>query len=503
MTNRFSALRRLRWKLTLSYTLVTVSVVLLLEIALLGLLFFYLRSSPTIPRLTEQQTEQVAIQIQPFLAYESPENDSLSTWLESAFPSRPRGSAIVDYEFGSEQDEKWRVVTYDGDFVVVVALDGTVIASNIDSLAEGLSPGHSFSDPVAPEESEAVFQRAVSGETTSRSLPDSTLVAAAPIVDQDGRTLGAVYTRVSSLAPGMDASFLLEMLRLLGASAVFFIIGAGAIGTLFGFITARGLSRRISAISLASDAWSRGDFSEFIKDASGDELGELSQRLNRMAEQLQNLLQTHEELAGLEERNRLARDLHDSVKQQVFATAMQVGAARTVLESDPGTAASRLDEAERLAQQAQRELTALIRELRPAALEGKGLAAALRELLGQWSRQSGIQSSLSTSGEQALSLPAEQALYRVAQEALSNAARHSQASRAKVHLAWENGLVTLTVTDNGQGFDLDSVSKKGIGLQSMRERVAALGGAFSVEKAGSGIRVVATIPTEGRLPKTN
>jgi signal transduction histidine kinase len=117
-----------------------------------------------------------------------------------------------------------------------------------------------------------------------------------------------------------------------------------------------------------------------VHDPSGDELGQLARRLNGMAEQVQNLLAVRQELAVIEERHRLARDLHDSVKQQIFAMAMQVAAARTLMDNNSDAARVRLTEAERLVKQAQQELTALIRELRPAALGDKGLVVALREL---------------------------------------------------------------------------------------------------------------------------
>ena len=149
----------------------------------------------------------------------------------------------------------------------------------------------------------------------------------------------------------------------------------------FWFLYCPGLTRRLRALDEVTDEWSRGNFEVLTRDASGDELGQLARQLNHMALQLQNLLQTRQELATLEERNRLARDLHDSVKQQFFATAMQIGAAQALLPQQPATAQTHLMEAERLAHQAQQELTTLIRELRPAALEGKGLAAALRDYL--------------------------------------------------------------------------------------------------------------------------
>lgn len=232
------------------------------------------------------------------------------------------------------------------------------------------------------------------------------------------------------------------------------------------------------------------------RDTSGDELGKLTRDLNRMAEQVKALLEDRQQLAIVEERNRLARELHDSVKQQVFATAMQVAAARELAESDAATTKARLAEAERLIGQAQQELNGLIRELRPAALGDKGLAVALREFCADWSRSSGIVAEVRTQGEQPAALEVEQALFRVAQEALANVARHSGATVVDVHLAWEPHELVLTVRDNGSGFDVGQREGSGFGLRTMRERVEALDGTLLVFGGQGGTRIEAQVPLQ-------
>ncbi|SRR5258706_9718153 len=113
-----------------------------------------------------------------------------------------------------------------------------------------------------------------------------------------------------------------------------------------GYLTARGLTRRLKGLSVAADRWSRGDFSAITHDTSEDELGQTTRQLNTMAEQLQNLFLARQKIATLEERNRLARDLHDSVKQQIFAASMQIGAMRVLLRRDVDAAEVRLNEDE-------------------------------------------------------------------------------------------------------------------------------------------------------------
>jgi NarL family two-component system sensor histidine kinase LiaS len=204
------------------------------------------------------------------------------------------------------------------------------------------------------------------------------------------------------------------------------------------------------------------------------------------------LLQARQKLATLEERNRLARDLHDSVKQQIFAVAMQIGATKVLLKRDVDAAEVRLNEAQKLVNQAQQELTSLIRELRPVALEGKGLVAALRELATQWTQQTDIVANLRAEGKQTLPLTLEEGLFRVAQEALANVARHSKATLVQIILTTTGDTVTLSVADNGQGFDTARSEHPGVGLLSMQERMRALGGDVEVESTpGKGTRITA------------
>ena len=217
-----------------------------------------------------------------------------------------------------------------------------------------------------------------------------------------------------------------------------------------------------------------------------------------MAGQLENLLETRGELATLEARNSFARDLHDSVKQQVFATSLQIAAARALIEQDKEAAESHLARADELVRLAQKELNVLIHEMRPAALEGKGLPAALSDYAANWSRRSEIPAEVSVRGERETPLEVEQALFRVAQEALANVARHSGAKSVEVDLTYGVNDLTLRVADDGRGFDPTKRSQEGFGLQSISERLEKLGGRVDVESApGEGTRVVCVCPLTG------
>jgi signal transduction histidine kinase len=211
----------------------------------------------------------------------------------------------------------------------------------------------------------------------------------------------------------------------------------------------------------------------------------------QLLEELRAAQRQVQDLAVAEERNRLARELHDSVKQQVFASIMQLGAARALLERDPNAARLHLLEAEQLAQQSGAELSLLIHELRPIALGEKGLAAAIQAYAADWSRQSKIATDVRVRGAVALAPAAEHALVRVTQEALANVARHSHASTVTLDLDLAVDAATLTITDNGCGFDASTTSP-GVGLDSMRERLEALGGRLLVNsKPGTGTTIKA------------
>ena len=217
-----------------------------------------------------------------------------------------------------------------------------------------------------------------------------------------------------------------------------------------------------------------------------------SERNERLVEELKATQQKLQDLAVVDERNRLARDLHDSVKQQVFAISMQLSAARTALSASDKSYQS-VVEAERLAQQAGAELTTLINALRPPVLESKTLADAILDSVDEWSRQNKIAAEKRVDPSISVSLQTEQALFRVLQEALANVARHSKASQVIVTFKAEDHRVVLVVEDNGVGYDARQITK-GIGLDSMKERLAEIDGNLETASDQSkGTRVIARV----------
>jgi NarL family two-component system sensor histidine kinase LiaS len=247
----------------------------------------------------------------------------------------------------------------------------------------------------------------------------------------------------------------------------------------------------------AVQAWQAGDFSVTVQDDVADEIGAFGQGLNNMAGQMERLLRARGDLAALEERNHLARDLHDSVKQQITAASFQLAAASALFERDPQAARASLAEAEKLTQTAGKELNGIIFELRPVALKAGGLERWLREYVDGWQRQNPVKVSLRSEGQAPADPQVQQELVRFIQEALSNVARHSQASMVEVLLNSSPQELVLSVRDDGSGFEPNPQSEAGFGLRSMRERIQQAGGSFALESSpGQGTCITARIPLD-------
>ena len=201
------------------------------------------------------------------------------------------------------------------------------------------------------------------------------------------------------------------------------------------------------------------------------------------------------EAATLEERNRLARDLHDAVSQTLWTASLLAEVVPDQVRDSPSEAMQSLDQLRQLTRGALAEMRMLLLELRPAALEQAELGDLLRQLAdGVASRKNlhihlGLQSHRQPPGETKVGL------YRIAQEALNNAAKHSQAKQAWITLAGGEAAVVLEVRDNGRGFDPTQPSANGLGLNVMRERAQAIGGMLVVESApGKGTRIAVRWP---------
>ncbi|GII30761.1 GAF domain-containing sensor histidine kinase [Planotetraspora mira] len=201
------------------------------------------------------------------------------------------------------------------------------------------------------------------------------------------------------------------------------------------------------------------------------------------------------ELTVVEERTRMARDLHDSVSQKLFSLRLTARAAASLMRSDPERAAREIDQVERMAGEALAELRAVIVELRPAELDRHGLVETLRKHADLLDRLHPTSVTFTFDGDPPGDLPAlaEIAVFRVAQEALHNALRHACATSVAVRVSHDPPRLVLEVSDDGMGFD--EAGGRGLGLASMNDRAEAAGGSLTVvSRPGHGTMIRLEVP---------
>jgi signal transduction histidine kinase len=248
----------------------------------------------------------------------------------------------------------------------------------------------------------------------------------------------------------------------------------------------------------------------YVFAAEGASLSDEKQRLlaalaGRASLAIENaqLFEASRGKAALEERQRLARELHDSVSQALYGIALNAGAARMARTLDGSQLEHLLDEVSALAEAGLAEMRALIFELRPESLQQEGLVKALEKQAAAARARHGLDVRARFEREPEVPLPVKEALYRIVQEAVQNSAKHARATVVEIALRVGDGLLILTVGDDGQGFDPSGSFPGHLGLRSMQERAEAINGCVTVESApGSGTRISVRVPavTDARGP---
>jgi two-component system, NarL family, sensor kinase len=203
-------------------------------------------------------------------------------------------------------------------------------------------------------------------------------------------------------------------------------------------------------------------------------------------------------LGAVEERNRLAREIHDTLAQGLTATTLQLESADALLDAGSEKAHGPLRRALSLTRSNLEEARRSVLDLRASPLEGRPLSEALKALVERWEAETGIAARYgAVNGSRPLPPSVEAALYRICQEALTNVARHAGAERATVRLVATPDRVRLAVEDDGSGFDAAGVPEDRHGIVGMRERAEVLGGTLEVRSGpGEGTRIEATVPLE-------
>lgn len=204
--------------------------------------------------------------------------------------------------------------------------------------------------------------------------------------------------------------------------------------------------------------------------------------------------------AALEERQRLARDLHDSVTQSLYSVTLLAEVARRRAEAnDPAATLEQITRLGDLAQQCLREMRLLVYELRPALVDEAGLIGALQHRLEAVEQRSGVRVNLQAGNDEDIPRPIQNELFRVAEEALNNALKHAHASNLTVRIITNPDGVEMEISDNGRGFDVDSPPAGGQGLHNMRERVARMRGRIDLESvAGDHTTVRVWVALQGQ-----
>jgi signal transduction histidine kinase len=206
------------------------------------------------------------------------------------------------------------------------------------------------------------------------------------------------------------------------------------------------------------------------------------------------LFEKSRELSVVEERNRLARDLHDSVNQTLFSLNLTAEAATALITRDPIAAEQHIRRVGELAQSALREMRALVFELRPAVLEEEGLGATLRKHVDVVRRAYGVDIHLDIVEDRWLPVEIASGMFRIIQEALNNALKHANARSICISLAVDTGSVCAEIRDDGVGFDPQALPARArhLGLTSMEERCQRLDGRLELTSApgrGTAVRV--------------
>lgn len=290
----------------------------------------------------------------------------------------------------------------------------------------------------------------------------------------------------------------------IGAIVIVVLVSAG-----FGYWAAQRIGGRLDMLFLAIKQAVNGNFEVRIPEPSANSFGQLYREFNELAKNMEEKMKLLQQLgeekvlaesasneaAVLEERKRLARDLHDTVSQQLFAIHMCASSLPKLQEKDAARAASVLDQLVQMSNLAQKQMRNFIAQLRPMELEGKTLQEALDKWFPDYCRQNKLQGVLEWRLNEQLSEAKEHQLFLIVQEAMANIVKHAKADSCTLTISDTERQVIMMLSDDGAGFKADEVRRGSYGLSTMQERAQKLGGtAEIISKLGSGTRVRVTIP---------
>jgi NarL family two-component system sensor histidine kinase LiaS len=250
------------------------------------------------------------------------------------------------------------------------------------------------------------------------------------------------------------------------------IICSIPIGIACGLVAARYVTRQLQKMNEVTESWRQGNFDARITLPNDDVLIRHSQHLNDMAQDLELFLSLKQNIALSDERNRVARELHDTVKQKLFALGLQLATAKTK-PAAMEAASEHILEAETINREAQHDLMEIITQLRPAGTSDTSLYERIGMIADDFKRRFDVSIELNCSDPVRCNAHTEHHVLRIVQESLMNAVRHGKASKIVIASKIKQDIATLTIADNGEGFDATQKTQ-GFGITSMRDRIQDL-----------------------------
>jgi len=503
----------LQAKMTASYVLVTAAAVVLVEAVLLGILARQLSSQAA-------QTTPVhltAIDYAKSASKRTAELGRLPTSKELQLgepglrlgPGRAKATADglgvrIPYATTPLDD------TAPMSLALLVSADGHVLASSYparyrigDRLgAPGIGPlpAQIRTEPPTLWATDWDVAPAQNGDVSWAAAPVREAGAADDVLTSPPRPselLGVVYVQVPATAklPMVDLAGEPVAEQLLGPQVrigILVLAGAVPVGLVFGLLSTRRLIGRLRQLAATTLSVADGDFRHRVPVSGGDEVAQLERNFNQMAERLTAAMTTERQLSSATERARIARELHDSISQDLFSLRLLAAGLRKALPA-ASPLRPQVETMEQTADTAMHEMQALLLELRPVALEGAGLIPALEEVSRAYHERLGVIVDAELEPVE-LAPPVEHAVLRVVQEALANAVKHAQPTRIRLQVQKQDGQVAVVVSDDGDGFDAARAEHRhGFGLGSMRERVTELGGVFQLDSTpgrGTDVRIL-------------
>ncbi|MDC3417260.1 sensor histidine kinase [Aquibacillus salsiterrae] len=326
---------------------------------------------------------------------------------------------------------------------------------------------------------------------------------------------GLFLTTVTLMAIVLSIYVLFQPNWLSVTSIFVFIILYVVVAFLFsfyiGFKSSGDMKERLDYLSVLIAQLARGNYSSRVYDNADDEIARIGSELNELGEKMQGQVKSLQRLADekaeyaktagkaatIEERQRLARDLHDAVSQQLFALTMMSQACLRLLDRSPDKAREQMEDIAEAALKAQTEMRALLLHLRPIDLSGEPLREGIENLVEELKQKCHIDFHLDLQEVEGMSESTAEHLFRIIQESLSNTMRHADATEVNVEFAKRNKEFFVHIADNGKGFDMGTYQQKkaSYGLKTMRERTEEIGGTFAIRsKQGEGTHIDIRIP---------